>query len=315
MVARVLFMSTPEFGIPTLRLLVGDRRFEIAGVITQPDRPAGRGRKLTPPPVKVAAQELAVPVLQPPSLKSLEVQETIRALSPDLCAVAAYGQWIPPEVFDFPPKRSVNLHPSLLPRHRGAAPVAGALLAGDRETGLSVHFVENEMDVGALLAQARVPIAEEDTTGSLMAKLATIGAPLFVETLAAWVAGQIEPWPQNHAHATWIDRLQKGAGLIDWSLPAETIARQCRAFCPWPGTFTFYRGKRLLLHEARVLDIPRERYADAGPGGVMKVGTEIGVVTGDGFLGLEEVQLEGRRPLTIEDFCRGQRSFLGATLG
>lgn len=315
MVARVLFMSTPAFGIPTLELLAQDRRFEIAGVVTQPDRPAGRGRKLTSPPVKVAAQGLAVPVLQPPSLRAPQAQEAVRALEPDVCAVAAYGQWIPAELFDLPPKRSLNLHPSLLPRHRGAAPVIGALLAGDRETGLSVHFVEDKMDSGALLAQARVPIGDEDTTGSLMDRLATIGAPLFVDTLAAWVAGQIEPQPQDHAQATWIDRLQKDAGLIDWSLPAEALARRCRAFSPWPGTFTFFRGKRLLVHRARVLAIPRTIYGDAEPGGVVRVGSEVGVATGEGFLGLERVQLEGRPPLEIEDFCHGQRAFLGARLG
>lgn len=314
MVARVLFMSTPEFGVPTLRMLAGDRRFEIAGVITQPDRPAGRGRKLTPPPVKVAAQELAVPVLQPPSLKTLEVQETIHALSPDVCAVAAYGQWIPPEVFDFPPKRSLNLHPSLLPRHRGAAPVVGALLAGDQEVGLSVHFVEDEMDVGDLLAQVRVPFGEEETAGSLMAKLATIGAPLFVETLAAWVAGEIEPRSQDPAQATWVDRLQKDAGRLDWSLPAEVLARRCRAFSPWPGTFTFFAGKRLLVHRARALAVSRRGSGSRELGSVVHVGSAVGVTTGEGLLGLERVQLEGRRPLEIEDFCRGQRAFIGARL-
>ena len=315
MVARVLFMSTPEFGIPTLRLLAEDRRFEIAAVVTQPDKPAGRGRKLAPPPVKVAAHELSIPILQPASLRAPEPQETIRSLAPDVCAVAAYGQWIPSELFDLPPKRSLNLHPSLLPLHRGAAPVLGALLAGDREAGLSVLFVEDEMDVGDLLAQVRVPIGEDETTGSLMARLATLGAPLFVDTLAAWVAGEIEPWPQDHARATWIDRLQKSAGLIDWSLPAWEIVHRCRAFSPWPGTFTFFQGKRLLMHRASVLAVPLESCADDEPGRVVHVGSEVGVVTGDGLLGLERVQLEGRRPLEIEDFIRGQRGFVGAKLG
>jgi methionyl-tRNA formyltransferase len=230
-------------------------------------------------------------------------------------AVAAYGQWIPSEVFDLPPKRSLNLHPSLLPRHRGAAPVVGALLAGDKEVGLSVLFVEDEMDVGDLLAQVRVPIVKGDTTGSLMDRLATLGAPLFVDTLAAWVAGQIEPQPQDHAQATWIGRLEKNAGLIDWSLPAEVIVRQCKAFSPWPGTFTFFRGKRLLILRASELAVGDGPYADVGPGSVVQMGSAVGVTTGDGLLGLERVQLAGRRPLEIEDFLRGQRMFIGARLG
>jgi methionyl-tRNA formyltransferase len=315
MVARVLYTSTPEFGVPTLRLLAQDRRFELAGVVTQPDKPAGRGLKLTPPPVKVAALDLGLPVLQPPSLRTPEAQAAIRALEPDVGAMVAYGQWMPAEVFDLPPKRTLNLHPSLLPKHRGAAPVPGALLAGDSEVGLSVHFVEDEMDAGDILAQLAMPVAKDDTTGSIMARLAGAGAPFFVEVLAAWVGGEITPQPQDHTQATWIDRLEKSAGRLDWTLPAEHLARCCRAFSPWPGTYTHFQGKRLLVHRAQAIPVAGGTLPAGEPGTVVQTGAEIAVVTGDGLLRLCQVQLESRRALDIREFIRGQRAFVGATLG
>ncbi len=315
MLIRALLMSTPQFGIPTLRSLAKDKRFDLVGVVTQPDKPAGRGLKQTPPPIKVAALELGIPVLQPPSLRAPEAQAAIRALGPDLGVVAAYGQWIPAEVFDLPPKRSLNLHPSLLPRHRGAAPVLSTILAGEKQAGLSVLFVEDEMDYGDLLAQMTVPIGDDDTTGSMMAKLGEIGAPFFLDALAGWASGKITPQPQDHAQATWIDRLKKEAGLIDWTHPAEEIARRCRAFNPWPGAFTFFKERRLLIHRAQAPPYPGESLADGEPGTVVMMAAGYCVTTGKGLLQLELVQLAGRRRLEIEDFARGQRSFAGARLG
>jgi methionyl-tRNA formyltransferase len=314
-VARVLYSSTPEFGVPALRLLAQDGRFELVGVVTQPDKPAGRGLKLTPPPIKVAALALGVPVLQPTSLRAPEAQAAIRALEPDVGAMVAYGQWMPAEVFDLPPKRTLNLHPSLLPRHRGAAPVPAALLAGDKQVGLSVHFVEDEMDAGDVLAQLTIPVGEDDTTGSIMAKLAEASAPFLVETLAAWVGGEVTPQSQDHSQATWIDRLEKTAGLVDWALPAEHLARCCRAFAPWPGTYTDYGGKRLLLHRVKALSGAEGALPAGKSGTVVRIESKIAVVTGDGLLRLDRVQLESRRPLDIQSFVRGQRAFVGATLG
>jgi methionyl-tRNA formyltransferase len=312
MVAQILYISTPEFGIPSLQLLARDPRFRVVGVVTQPDKPAGRGLRLTPPPVKTAALELGLPLFQPSSLCDPDVQAAISALAPDVAAVAAYGQWIPAEIFDLPPKRSLNLHPSLLPRHRGAAPVPGALLAGDDQVGLSVLFVEEEMDAGDLLGQVAVPVGKEDTAGSLMARLAHLGAPFFVETLAAWVAGEIEPQPQDHSQATWIGRMPKGAGLVDWTRPAFEIARACRAFAPWPGTFTFFEGKRLLIHRATPLDASGP--PGTAPGAVLRHGAGLAVVTGDGLLQLDRIQLEGRRILDAMELARGQRQLVGAVL-
>lgn len=315
MTTRILYTSTPEFGIPTLRLLAQDRRFELAGVITQPDKPAGRGLKLTPPPIKIAALDLGIPVLQPARLGTPEALATVRALEPDVGAVVAYGQWIPAEVFDLPPKRTINLHPSLLPRHRGAAPVPAALLAGDKEVGLSAHFVEDEMDAGDVVAQLSMPVGKDDTTGTLMARLAGAAAPFFVEALAAWVAGEVTPQPQDHSQATWIDRLEKTAGLIDWSLPAGQIARRCRAFSPWPGTYTFFRGKRLLVHNVKALPRPGGTLPAQEPGTVVQAGSDLVVITGDGHLRLDQVQLDSLRALDIQDFARGQRDFIGTRLG
>lgn len=315
MAIRLLYISTPEFGVPTLRLLARDERFDLVGVVTQPDKPSGRGLRVTPPPVKSVALELGLQVLQPPSLRTPEAQAAIRALRPDVGAVAAYGQWVPAEVFDLPPKRCLNLHPSLLPRHRGAAPVPSTILAGDSEVGLSVLFVEDEMDAGDLLAQLAMPVGENDTAGSLMVKLAEMGAPLFVDALVAWVAGDIVPQPQDHARSTWIDRLGKAAGWMDWSLPADDLARRCRAFSPWPGTYTLFQRKRLLVHRAAALPILPGVTSRAEPGMVVRAGGEVAVATGDGLLRLERVQLESRRPMDIDDFVRGQRNFIGARLG
>jgi methionyl-tRNA formyltransferase len=308
-------MSTPYLGVPALRLLAEDERFEVVGVITQPDKPAGRGLKITPTPVKVAAQELGIQVLQPPSLRNTKAQAQIQQLEPDVGAVAAYGLWVPAEVYDLPPKRSLNLHPSLLPRHRGAAPVVGTILAGEDAVGLSVLFIEDEMDAGDLLAQMTVPIDKDDTTGSVMAKLAGIAAPFFVETLAGWVAGEIRPQPQDHSQSTWVGRMNKEEGLIDWSLPAETLARRCRALAPWPGTYTYYGKKRLLVHGAKAISVPPAALTGTALGTVVRAGSKIAIVTGDGLLQLEQVQLESRRSLPIDDFVRGQRQFVDSRLG
>lgn len=318
MPVRVIYMSTPAFGVPTLTLLANDPRFEVIAVVTPPDKPAGRGLKRTPPPVKRAAERLGILVLQPASLRTPEAVHALACLQPDVIAVAAYGQWIPGEIFNLPPKRSLNLHPSLLPRYRGAAPVVGALLAGESEVGLSVLFVEDEMDAGDILAQLRVPVMPGDTTATLMDRLAHIGAPFFVETLAGWVNGTMIPRPQDHAQASWIDRLRKSDGLLDWSMPVEALARRCRAFYPWPGTYTFYRGQRLLIHSARPLDADDQIPAPGRhlePGTVLALPQGIGVRTGNGILMLERVQLAGRRPVDARRFACGQPGFIGSRLG
>ena len=325
---RIVYLSTPEFGVPTLRAMAADDRFDVVGVVTQPDKNAGRGQKLSPPPVKVAAEELGLRVLQPAKLRDPGAIAAVAELKPDVIAVAAYGQWIPAEVFDMPPKRSLNLHPSLLPRHRGAAPVMSAILAGDTEVGLTVLFVEDEMDAGDIFARLSIPLGPEDTTVSVMERLAELAPPFFLDVLVDWVEGKITPVPQDHSQSTWFDRIKKDIGLIDWNMPAIEIDRRCRALTPWPGVYTFFEGNRLQIHQSKPLlttDAPAGQNAlsmddvlaisTAEPGTVVAIEQGVAIVTGDGALRVDVLQLQGRRALAIEEFIRGQRTFIGSKLG
>ncbi|MBA7550407.1 Methionyl-tRNA formyltransferase [subsurface metagenome] len=229
--------------------------------------------------------------------------------------MAAYGHWIPSEIFDHPPKRSLNLHPSLLPRHRGAAPVVSTILSGEKEVGISVLFVEDEMDTGDLLAQIKLPIQENDTTGSVMSKCAEAGGRFFVDTIAGWVDGKIVPKPQDHSLATWFGRMKKEEGLINWTLPAEEIVRRCHALSPWPGAYTFFEGRRLIIRQASVLNNPSGYTVDSEPGRIVCIDSEVGVITGDGLLRIDILQLSCRKPLILDEFLRGQRHFIGTRLG
>jgi len=308
---RILFMSTPEFGVPTLRKLV-EAGYQVVGVVCQPDRPAGRGLRLAAPPVKEAALALGLPVLQPAGLRTAEARDLLAATRPDLIVVAAYGQYIPEAICRLAPAGALNLHPSLLPRWRGASPVQAAILAGDAETGVTVHFVAAELDAGDILAQARTPILPHESAGELMARLAVLGADLMVETIGRWLRGEVAPQPQDAAAVTWSSRLSKEEGLLDWRRPAELLARQVRAFNPWPGAYTFWQGRQLTILEAAPL--PAGQIA-AGPGEVVAVEAAAGVGAGEGALLLRRVQLAGKQPLSIEAFLRGARGFVGARLG
>lgn len=323
MAIRIVYLSTPDFGIPTLRLLAEDRRFDLVGVITQPDKPAGRGLRPTPPPVRIAADELGLHVLQPASLRVPDVVSAVENWRPDLIAVAAYGLWIPETIYDLPPKRSLNLHPSLLPRHRGAAPVMSAIIAGDDDVGLSVLFVEDEMDAGDVFGQLRVPLGPDDTTASVMANLAKLGAPFFLDILSDWAEGKIVPTPQDHTQSTWFDRITKDAGIIDWNMSAVDIDRRWRGLTPWPGAYTFFDGRRLLIRQAKPLVLTEDALplddmlalSAADPGVVVAIDQGVAVPTGDGALRLDVLQLEGRQALSVNDFVRGQRTFVGSKLG
>ncbi len=327
---RVLLMSTPDFGRPTLRALL-DRGYEVVGLVCQPDKPAGRGLRPLSPPMKRVAQAYGVPVFQPASLAAAEAAGQVAAARPDLILVAAYGKFIPDSILALAAAGALNLHPSLLPRWRGACPVPAAILAGDRETGVTVHFVVNEMDAGAILAQAALPITERDRAGDLMARLADLGAGLYVTALEEWLAGRIAPREQDHAAAVWCDRLHKAQGRLAWSQPAERLARQVRAFDPWPGAFTDWRGA--LLHVLDAEAWPDWR-GDLAPGQVFRARDtiardtvagdaiardtiardRIAVATGQGALILHLLQAAGKRALPAPEFCRGQRDFVGATL-
>ncbi len=308
----VVFMGTPEFAVPSLAAL-GAAGYRIAAVLTQPDRPAGRGRQVEASPVKRFAAEHDIPVLQPRTLRDEAVREELAALAPDLAVVAAYGLIIPQAVLDIPGGGCLNVHASLLPRGRGAAPITAAILAGDAQTGVSIMLMEAGLDTGPVLAQAAVPIPSDATTGSLSGKLAVLGAELLIETLPAWLDGVLKPVPQDEARATYAPRIGKEQGLIDWARPAIEIERQVRAYQPWPSAYTGWNGQRLkVLHAqvtrngARTARLPGTVVAEA-PG-------TAGVITGDGVLWLRELQLAGKRAMPVADFLRGAAGFVGSTL-
>lgn len=321
---RIVFMGTPEFAVPALEKLV-ENHYEISAVVTQPDRPVGRGRALAPSPVKAFAVSHQLPVLQPESLKKPGIDGKLRTLRPDVIIVVAFGQLLPKQVLEIPPLGCLNVHPSLLPKYRGPSPVAGAILAGESKTGVTIMLMDEGWDTGPILAQRPVAILPDDTTGSLEKKLSLVGAELLIDVLPRWAAGQIKPQPQNPNQATYTKPITKNDGRIDWRMPADELALRCRAFNPWPSCFTFFGGKLLKILRARpyLKWRPEDVVAEAlVPGKVIEVqvpngaGGEkaIGVVTGRGVLLLQEVQLEGGRPMPIEQFVRGQRGFVGSVL-
>jgi methionyl-tRNA formyltransferase len=303
-------MGTPEFAVPPLEQLVANR-FQVDGVYTRPDKLSGRGRRAVAPPLKRAALSLELPVFQPVSLKDGATIAELAALHPDVIVVAAYGQILPPAVLDIPRLGALNLHPSLLPRDRGPSPVAAAILAGDRFTGLSVMLMEPGLDCGPILSQAQIPIFDTDTTATLTDKLSEVAAAMIQEVLMGWSRGELPPRPQDEARASYFGVISKEDGEIDWRLPARDIWRRVRAYHPWPGGFTHWRGKRLRIIAA----VPLARVVAAEAGRVVALDeAAFGVQTGEGVLGVLGIQLEGKREMTSEEFFRGQRDFIGAVL-
>jgi methionyl-tRNA formyltransferase len=327
---RLVFMGTPAFAVPSLRTLLSlrdvvGRPARVVAVVTQPDRPAGRGGHIQASPVKGAALEAGVPVLQPGRLRRPEHVAELRAYSPDLIVVAAFAQILSPAVLDMPAYGCLNVHASLLPRWRGASPIAAAILAGDTTTGVTIMKMDAGLDTGPILAQRAETIQPDDTVATLTERLATLGASVLVDTLGPWVAGQIIPRPQDEAQATLTRPLQREDGLIDWgATAAATVARMVRAYDPWPGAYTHYAGRMLKLWQAEALDAT----ADAAPGHVLNraeaaslVETlglrwpQLLVVCREGVLLARRVQLEGRRPMAGDELMRGQPGVAGAQLG
>ncbi|HWQ12687.1 MAG TPA: methionyl-tRNA formyltransferase [Roseiflexaceae bacterium] len=316
---RVLFLGTPEYAAIPLERLARDGRYTLVGVVTQPDRPVGRSGAPQAPPVKRRALELGLeaPVLQPETLRDPAVVAQLAALRPDVGVVAAYGEILRKEVLAIPPLGYVNIHPSLLPLYRGPSPVAGAILAGDVETGVSVIRLTAKMDAGPILAQRRVPLAPDARTGPLTAQLFALGAELLVEVLPPYAAGTLVPAPQDHERATYTALLRKEDGAIDWSAPAAHIERMTRAYDPWPGAQTTWRGQPLKIIAARVVTATAagaER-GEAAPGTLLDGPGGPLVVTGAGLLELLTVQPAGKRPMDAHAWRRGVREIAGARLG
>ena len=313
---RVVFMGTPEFSVPSLEHLVLNQ-YQVVVVYTQPDKPSGRGRSLVSPPLKRAAETLNLPVVQSARLKEVEVVAQLAGFHPDVIVVAAFGQILPQSILDIPAYGCINIHPSLLPKYRGASPVAAAILAGDEFTGVSIMLMDRGLDSGPILARAQIPISAQDTTGSLTAKLSLVAAQLLQEVLVHWLRGELTPQPQNETEVTFSSLISKEEGEIDWHLPAIDIWRRVRAFQPWPECYTKWQGKQLKIIEA--VPLAEEGTHEAGrvvaPSPIAERSeAAFGVHTGDGILGVLKVQLEGKRAVSGAEFLRGQRQFMGVIL-
>lgn len=310
--ARIVFMGTPDFAVPSLAALVAGG-YDVAAVVTQPDRPSGRGRQMATSPVKQFAEAHALPALQPETLRAPEAVAALAALRPDLIVVAAFGQILRPAVLSLPPRGCLNVHASLLPRWRGAAPVQAAILAGDQVTGSTIMLMDQGMDTGPILAQAALLIEPDDTGGALTERLAQQGAGLLMATLPAYLAGHIAPQLQDERLATICRPIRKEQGRIDWTRPAREISRQVRAYHPWPAATTTWHGVPLKVLAAAPATIPLP--AAAQPGIVLQQEGRVMVATGEDLLELHQVQLAGRGAISAVDFARGQRGFVGNVLG
>ena len=312
---KAIFMGTPSSVVAVLRRLHEMPEVEVLAAVTPPDRPRGRGRRPEPPPLKEAAEALGLPVLQPPGLRSEAAQAELAGLRPDVIVVAAYGRILPPQILQLPVHGCLNLHPSLLPRHRGPSPVATAILEGDEVTGVSLMLLDEGMDTGPLISQREYGVTGNENAGELTNKLFDMGSGLLAEDLLPWTQGELQAKPQDDSVATISRKLERSDGLADWTQPAEILARECRAYDPWPGLYTQWQDKTLKLLEIE----PSADFstAEAAPGQVVAIGGGQGiyVVTGNGVLALNRVQLEGRRAVTGEEFLRGYPEFLGASLG
>lgn len=300
---RVVFMGTPDFAVPFFDGLL-DAGHEVLAAVTQPDRPRGRGMRVEPPPVKVRAEARGIPVLQPHNTRDPEFLAAMRRLEPEAIVVVAYGRIVPRELLELPRYGCINVHPSLLPRHRGASPIPAAILAGDEVTGISTMYLSEGLDEGDVILQARLSIRPDDTAASLTERLIAVGVPLLLQTLELVEAGRAPRIPQDAALATYAPRLEKGDGAIDWRMGAVHLDRLIRAFYPAPGAYTRFQGRRV-----RVLRAAVETATGSGePGVIVAAGPEgISVQTGEGVLRLREVQPENSRPMQAVDFINGYR--------
>lgn len=305
---RVVFMGTPAFAVPSLVALV-ETGYDVTSVITQPDRPVGRGRKLTPPPIKQAAVELGQEVYQPESAKTDGAYEYLKEKNPDVIVVVGYGQIISQRVIDLPRYGCVNVHSSLLPHLRGAAPINWAVVRGDTVTGVTTMRIVKKLDAGDILAVRETPIGADEHAPELAERLATMGAELLLATLEGLVAGTITPVPQDHEASTYAPMMKREDGLVDWDSSAQEIYNRVRGFDPWPGSYTYFRGKRLHIHQARVVE------GLAEPGGMLIDGNELKIGCGEEMLQALEVQPEGKRAMPAVAFVNGYRPETGEMLG
>lgn len=307
---HVIFMGTPEFAVPALQAL-HESPHSVGLVVTQPDRPKGRGRNLAEPPVKQAAAELGYPVIQPESVKTEEFRDTIAAHRPDLFVVVAFGHILPKRVLEMPAMGAINLHASLLPKYRGPAPIQWAIINGEAETGVTGMLMDAGLDTGEILVARKTPIHSDDTAGTLHDRLSRLSADVLHEALEGFSAGTIRPTPQNHAAASYAPLLKKSDGRLDWQQPADYLERLIRGLAPWPGAHTYLGEKRLNIYRAEV----RPRTEDAQPGTVIQgFDNELRVAAGEDALSILEIQSASGRRLEISEFLKGSPVSAGTVL-
>jgi methionyl-tRNA formyltransferase len=299
---RIVFMGSPDFALPVLRALTRD--YQIVGVVTQPDRASGRGRALKPPPVKTLALELGLPVIQPERLRESDAMEQLRLWSPELIVVAALGQILKPDVLDLPPHGCLNVHTSLLPRWRGAAPINAAILYGDEETGVTIMKMDPGLDTGPILSQRALRLRPDDTAGSVTETLSHLGAQLLIETLPDYISGKIQSKPQPEEGVTYAPMLKKEEGRLDFTRPAQELERRVRALKPWPGAFFDWDGGLLKIHRAHV----EAGEASVGQRLIHRGQAAVGTVSG--LLVLDEVQPAGKKAMSGRAFLMGMRGWL-----
>lgn len=308
---RIVFMGTPEFAVPSLEALLRTED-QVVGVVTQPDRPKGRGHELTPPPVKLVAERAGIPVLQSLKIRTPEFLEALSAWKPDLIAVTAFGRILHAPILQLPPMGCVNVHGSLLPKYRGAAPVQWAVINGETETGITTMLMDEGMDTGPMLLQEKLVILPDDTAGTLAPRLAQLGGKLLVETIAQLKAGTLVPRKQDDAQATMAPLLKKEDGLIDWAQRAQALANRVRGLSPWPGAYTFLGDERWSIWKA----VPQATATSDTPGTIVAVTKHsIRVATGQGLLEILEIQTANSKRMPVGQFLAGHRVAPGAQLG
>lgn len=307
---RLAFCGTPQIAVPTLKTLITDPRFDVRAVITQPDMPAGRNLVLTPPPVKTIAESYRIPVFQPTKIS--QIIDTIRELDLDTIVVLAYAQIIPQTILGLPRSGCINVHGSLLPAYRGASVLQAPLLNGDTETGVTIMKMDVTLDTGPLLRQARYTITPAETADSLGKALAELGAQLLPDTLADYLEGRLNPQAQDDSQATYVKRLEKKDGIIDWTHSAVDIERFVRAMTSWPSAWTWIAGKQLKILEVDPMIISLDTYK---PGKTFVYNSNLAVQCGQGALIIKRLQLEGKKAQTCQEFMRGHQEFVGSVLG
>ena len=305
-------MGTPDFAVPSLRALV-DHGYEVVGVFCQPDRPKGRGHKLAACPVKELAQSTGIPVFQPERIKREEGVAMLKSCAPDLCVTAAFGQLLSQEILDIPPLGTINVHSSLLPKHRGSAPINWSIIKGDAVTGVTTMFTDKGMDTGDILLMRETPIGPAENAGELTDRLAVMGAQLLIETIRAIEAGTLARTPQDHAAATYEPKMDKELGRIDWSKSAQELDWLVRGTTPWPGAFTTLGEQTIKVFELDILDGP----ASGAPGEIVAADAKRGLVVscGDHDVALAQIQMPGAKRMNAKDYLRGHTMETGVCLG